>query len=209
MHILPPSSTVRATILNHPVLLLVLLMAGCAIQPPVTQTGFLSDYSRLEAQSGSRMVYQSPQTWRYATWIIDPVELKLDLGKLSSEERAEVARYFNDALQQSIADLGIARIDTPGTDVARLRTAITDVAESTWWAKLHPASRAAGAGTGGAAMEAELVDSVSGEQLGAIIQAATGNQLDVTAFSTVADIKGAIDRWAVRFKDNVRDFRDR
>jgi len=186
---------------------LVACLGGCASKPEMTQAGFLSDYSRLSAQSKSRMVYQSAATWQYDQWIVDPVQVRGGPGKLSAKERAEVARYLTDTLERSFEELGFKLTDTPGVGVARFRLAITDVAQSTWWQKLHPATRAIGAGTGGAAMEAEAIDSVSGEQIGAIIQAETGNQFDVLAFSTVDDVKNAIDKWAELFKKNVREFR--
>jgi hypothetical protein len=45
-------------------------------------------------------------------------------------------------------------------------------------------------------MEGEVLDSVTGKQLGAVVQAAPGNQFNFTAFSTVDDVKSAIDKWA-------------
>ena len=45
-------------------------------------------------------------------------------------------------------------------------------------------------------MEGEVLDSVSGKQIGAVVQASPGNQFNFTNFSTVADVKSAIDKWA-------------
>jgi hypothetical protein len=96
--------------------------------------------------------------------------------------------------------------ETPGFHVARLRIAITGIADSTWWMKLHPASKLAGAGTGGAAMEGEVVDSRSGKQLGAVVQASTGNQFNIAAFSTVDDVQSAIDKWIDRMDRTLDEF---
>lgn len=172
------------------------LFGGCASKPSLTQTGFLSDYSRLTPASGDRMRYESPTAVRYHSLIVDPVQILIPAGRFSSEERAELARYFRRSFEDAIRSVGYKVADAPGTGVGRVRLALTDVAGSTWWKKVHPVSRAMGAGTGGASMEAEVVDSVSGEQVAAVIQAGVGNQFQLTNFSTLADVQSAIDTWA-------------
>lgn len=102
---------------------------------------------------------------------------------------------------------GLGVVDRPGVGVARVRLALTDVAKSTWWQKIHPASRMTGAGTGGAAMEGEVIDSVTGEQVAAIVQAGQGNQFDFSAFSTLADVKNAIDAWAEQAGARLKELR--
>lgn len=99
--------------------------------------------------------------------------------------------------------------DRPGVGVARVQIALTDIAESTWWRKIHPVWRSLGAGTGGASMEAEIVDSVTGERLAAVIQTVSGNQFDFTAFSTLADVKSAIDKWAETGRKELVMLRER
>lgn len=53
-----------------------------------------------------------------------------------------------------------------------------------------------GAGCGGAAMEAEIVDSVTGEQVAAVIRSGVGSQFRAFNISTVSDVKNTIDVWA-------------
>lgn len=185
-----------------------MLLAGCASAPPLTQSGFLSDYSKLESVNNSRMRYESSKAAAYTGFIIDPVQIRIAADKFSDSERAEAARHFKERLAQEIQESGLAVVSQPGVGVARIRVAVTDVAKSTWWQKLHPISRVAGAGTGGAAMEGEVIDSVTGEQIGAVIQAGSGNQFDLTAFSTLSDVKSAIDSWASQFSRRLAELHD-
>lgn len=183
------------------------IAAGCANQPAVRESGFLSDYSRLEMEDDSRRVYASGRASEYHSFIVDPVLVTTPVTKLSAEDRAEAMRYFHEKAVGTLQKSNFRLTDDPGVGVARLRIALTDVASSTWWLKLHPVSKAMGAGTGGAAMEAEAIDSVTGEQIGAVIQAGIGNQFDLTAYSTLADVKGAIDSWAEIATERFREIR--
>ena len=128
---------------------------------------------------------------------------------MSDEDRAAAARYFRASLISMLELQGLTVTEDPGVNVARLRTALTDVAASTWWQKLHPVSRVTGAGTGGAAMEAEVRDSITGEQLAAVVQSATGDQFDLGAFSTLDDVKSAIDKWTKLAGDALSELRAR
>lgn len=170
------------------------VLSCCATRPPPVQTGFLSDYSKLEKVDDHRMRYASTRIAEYGTFIVDPVVFRTPPQKLTPEQRAEVAGHFRGRVIRMIEQRGLAVTGAPGVGVARISFALTDIAKSTWWMKLHPGMRLSGAGTGGAAMEAEVVDSVTGEQLAAAVQSSFGTQLDITAFSTVADVNNAVDK---------------
>lgn len=189
-------------------LLLGLPLGGCSTKPAAVQTGYLSDYSNLERETDSRVAYRSPALASYGAFIVDPVEVRIPNEVLSNEDRAEAARHFHQRLVEVLETEGLRVTESPAVGVARVRIALTDVAKSTWWKKIHPLSRVVGAGTGGAAMEAEVIDSVTGEQLAAVVQSGSGNQFDFTAFSTLADVKSAIDAWAARAGRNLKALRD-
>jgi hypothetical protein len=182
-------------------------IAGCSSTPPLTQSSFLGDYSRLRPDGENRMRYRSPRLKEYTSFIIDPVQMRSRQGKLSPEERSRVAAYFRQSLSKSLRERGYNVTSTPGARTARVRVAITNVQESTWWQKVHPASSLAGAGRGGAAMEGEVVDSVSGEQLAATVQAGVGSQFTVGNFSTVADLENVIDQWVKTACDRLDELR--
>jgi len=178
------------------VLMLVVSSVGCASKPPLQETGFISDYSRLVTVNDHTARYVSPDAKAYSMVIVDPVESRIRAGTLSDTARAEAMRYMRDACERAYTSAGFTIVDEADIGVARVRLALTEVAKSTWWKKIHPGMRVSGAGTGGAAMEAEVIDSITGEQLGAVVQSASGNQFNLTAFSTLADVKSAMDKWA-------------
>jgi hypothetical protein len=189
------------------IVLVAFVILGCAKKPPMNQTGFLEDYSRLESVNSSTMRYISPALNSYTAFIVDPVEFTVPPKKLTEKDRAEVARYFRAKLIEVLKSQQFDIVEDVDVNVARIQIAMTDVANSTWWIKLHPVSRVSGAGTGGAACEGEVIDSITGEQLAAWIKTSTGNQLNFLAFSTVSDVKGAINKWvsdAAKRLDEIR-----
>jgi hypothetical protein len=188
-------------------LFLLCTFSGCATAPPATRTGFLGSYANLRAAGEHRMSYASPDLGTYSAFIVDPVQMRAERGELSPEERAEVARYFHASLVTVLRGRGYEVSETVGTNTARVRIALTNVQESTWWMKLHPASGLSGAGRGGAAMEGEIIDAVTGEQLAAVVQSGSGSQFTLGHFSTVADIKNLIDQWSKQAGDRLDELR--
>ncbi|MBU1727536.1 MAG: DUF3313 domain-containing protein, partial [Candidatus Omnitrophica bacterium] len=53
---------------------------------------------------------------------------------------------------------------------------------------------------GGAAIEAEFLDSETGERLGAIVDMKLGTPLDISGFTSLGHAKGAFQRWAKELK---------
>ena len=183
-----------------------LLAFGCGSKPP-PNTGFMSDYSKLKKADGERMRYTSPKLKQYSSFLIEPPRMLAKDGQLSAEQRQEVAKYFDTSLRKGLTAAGYTVTDQPGPGVARVRVALTAINESAWWMNIHPGTKITGAGKGGAAMEGEVVDSVSGEQLGAVIQAGKGGQFTLNPFSTIEDVKATIDEWtktAVKRLDDMR-----
>ena len=126
---------------------------------------------------------------------------------MTPAETAEVARYFNAALTKEFTKRGYKVVNEPDVGVARIRVAVTDINQSTWWMNLHPASKLSGAGTGGASMEGEVIDSVTGKQLGAVIQTGKGNQFELDTFNKLDDVKDAINGWAKAAVDRLDQIR--
>jgi len=168
---------------------------GCATKPP-GPTGFLSDYSRLKKVDDSAMRYISPDLRGYNKFMIDPVEMHVKANVLKPEQRAEVANYMRDAIHKQLESRNYTIVTAPGVGVARLRIALTGVQDAKWYLNIHPASKVTGAGRAQASMEAEVVDSVTGEQLAAAIRAGKGKEFTLNPFSTIDDVKSTIDQWA-------------
>ncbi|MFG0260250.1 MAG: DUF3313 domain-containing protein [Phycisphaerales bacterium JB041] len=196
----------------HPLRLLpvvpLVLLTACNSAPAPTRSGFLTAYDALETRSASRSDFTSPDLATYTALLIDPVEVRVDADTLPPEQATLAAEHFHAAAVRVATEAGIPLTDTPGPTTARLRLALTDVATSIWWAKIHPAARVSGAGTGGAAMEGEITDSLTGAQLAASVRADSGNQFNLTNFSTLDDVKSAIDRWAADAARQLREARD-
>ncbi len=185
-----------------------LFAAGCASTPePI---GFLSDYSRLEKTGQSRMGFVSSQLNAYNAFMIDPVELRIQRDKpvLNDEQKAEVANYFRTTFERSLREKNYKIVAASGPRVARLRAAFTDVKKSKWYLNLHSATKATGMGAGGASMEAEIIDSVSGEQLAGAIVSGKGNQFELDHFKALDDVEDVIDGWAKTLADRIEDLRD-
>lgn len=184
-----------------------MLLGGCSSAPAVTQSGFLSTYADLEPAGENRMRYASPELGTYTAFIVDPVQVSSQKSKLDPDQRAEVANHFRSSLSRELTTRGYKVTDKPAAQTARIRVAITNVNESTWWMKVHPASSLAGAGRGGAAMEGEVIDSVTGDQLAAVVQSGVGSQFTLGNFSTVSDLNNIIDQWVIQACDRLDDLR--
>jgi hypothetical protein len=170
--------------------------SGCATMP--APSGFLSDYSRLEKTGQAKMGYLSSDLKNYDSFLVDPVQIRVerDPPVLKPEERAEVANYFRDAVMRVLRENDYSIVTDVGPQTARIRYALTDVQKSKWYLNLHFAMKFSGAFTGGASLEGEVIDSVTGQQLAAVIQAGRGNQFELDTFNALDDVKDVIDRWA-------------
>ncbi|MHC5016878.1 MAG: DUF3313 domain-containing protein [Planctomycetota bacterium] len=186
------------------------LQGGCAEAPKLTNTGFLSTYDNLEKIGENRMEYLTGEfVWKYDKVIIDRVLVLVHSEEpvMTAEERDEVISYFQSTLERVFAAEGYHLVSEPAPDAVRLRVAITDIQKSSVWANLHPGSKLMGAGTGGASMEGEIIDSLSGRQLAAVIQASKGSQFDLEYFDGLEDVKDAIDGWAKQARKTFEKIR--
>lgn len=180
---------------------------GCGSKK-LERTGFLSDYSHLESASETSITYTNPEydLANYSKFILDPVEVhfhdEAEKPDMSRKELAELRQYMFAAVHNAILkDYEIVR--RPGPGVARIRIAITDIKESTPVLTVLPPARIAGAGLGGASMEAEVLDSQTGRQIGAIIESQEGKRLSLEGLSKWGDTKAVMNGWAKHFKERI------
>jgi hypothetical protein len=155
------------------------------------------------------MGYVSPQLRDYDAFMIDPVEYRIDREKpvLTDEQKAEVANYFRTTFERTLSEKSYKIVTTSGPRVARLRAAITDIQKSKWYLNLHAGMKATGIGTGGASLEAEIIDSVTGVQLGGVIAAGKGNQFELDHFKALDDVEDVIDGWAKTLGSRIDELR--
>jgi len=186
---------------------LAIMVGGCGAHR-AQQTGFLSDYSNVRKVARKRYCYQAPTLGRYQRFIIDPVEVRpYGKSKLTDAESRELAAYLRNAVLHALAG-GYEVVPGPGPQVARLRIAITDVRASKWYLNLHPGMKLTRAGAGEAAIEAEIVDSLTGEQLLALIESQKGNPLELDMFSKFDDAKDVMRAWAKRLRKRLDEVRE-
>jgi hypothetical protein len=184
------------------------VQCGCTAKR-AERTGFLSDYSKLEAQSDISSRYLAPgnRLGRYTKFIIDPVVIHFHTGskaaeKLKEENLRDLKNYMHDALVKAIED-HYEIVFRPGPGVARLRSALTDLKKSGIVQNILPIGKAVGSGLGGASLEAELLDSRTGEQIGALVESQLGKRLSLDGYSTWGDAKAVMDNWAKRFRQRL------
>ena len=182
---------------------------GCSSSPPA-QTGFLGDYSRLEPDGSTRLVYvDKAALGKYETFIIDPIKVHFHdesnaakvkaQGKLKQEDVDDLKNYMHEALEQAIRDGGYKIVYRPAPEVARIRLALTDIKKSTPALNVIPHTKMTGLGLGSAAMEGEIIDSQTRVQLAAVVQGQQGSRVSFAGVKTWGDVKAVIDQWAMNF----------
>lgn len=185
-----------------------LILGGCAKK--VQETGFLSDYSKLQKESGSSLRYVNEAAVdKYSTFIIDPVKVVYladvkDKDRLTEKQETDLTNYMYRKIVEAVQDAGKKIGNEPGPGIARVRVALTD-ADSTSFINMLPQASLLGVGIGGAAMEAEVVDSVTGEQIGAVIDSDKGGRIPFTNLGTWTAAKKVMDDWAERFQKRLEE----
>jgi len=196
------------------------LISGCGDSGSgQVKTGFLSDYSKLEAASDSSYRYlNKSQLGNYKAFIVEPVSVYFKAGakaieaksegKMTEQDIKDLANYLHSAILTAINNSGRTIAYRPGPGIARLRVAITDIEETNVVLAAVPQSRMlTGAGVGGASMEAEVVDSVTGRQVGAVVEQQAGSRVPFTGLSDWGGAKSAMDEWAKRLQQRLNESR--
>jgi hypothetical protein len=183
----------------------------------VEPSGFLRDYSQLQKndQYPAYLVYINPRAnWsKYNAIIIDSVSLWGSSDKLSLEDRQMIAGMMYNALFDTLGK-NFAIVTAPGTNVLRLRGAITEAQGSKVALNVVTSvvpqlkvlttvgGMAADTATlvGEAGAEMEIVDSVTGDRLAAAVDRQTGTKAIIRGdkFSKWGDVQSACEYWADR-----------
>jgi hypothetical protein len=194
------------------ILLSIFLFALCGCQNKGQQVGFLSDYSNL--QQGSSMAFRndsSPERLgNYTKFIVDPVQIhfyrdfKTEKSRLSDEEIKSLVDCMRQSTIASLADR-YQIVNEPGDDVARIRVAMTDMKEARFIRKLIPGAKVSRSGKGTVAMEAEIVDSRSGEQLAATVETRVMNRPKRSryGYTRPSDVRLSINKWSWQLRRSI------
>jgi len=206
-----------------------LLISGCARTEQaksVEKSGFLGDYSQLKQGKGERalLYYVNPaaEIKKYDKIMIDDVAVWMDqpVGEDEKKEYAVLAQYMKTAMERELGkDYNI--VSDPGPDTIRLRTALTSAEGSNVPLDIVttyiPIGRVISEGknlatgtqsfVGGASIEVELLDSLTGERLAAAVDSRAGGKTYEGSTDTWGDVKGAIDYWAERVRVRLAEVR--
>ena len=177
--------------------------------------GFLSDYSKLKPNANFEntvsYVRDDPakNIHKYVAVIVDPpvvyMATNADPKDMPDQGRAALTEYFQAAMTRAVED-AFPVVTQPGPLVLRLRTAIIGVdvgpaGEKTGEAGLeHPVN------IGKVGIEAELVDSVTGEQIAAAVDRQSlgeGAMIGSASFTREEKYQAAmeaINGWAARLR---------
>ena len=199
-------------------LLMVSLLAGCAAHrgERVSKSGFLRDYSQLKPgdEGMAVLIYRKPDAdmRKYQNIIIDPVRVLLGpeaQWEVEPGELYNLAREYRAALIREVSPL-YPVVDTPSPETMRLRVALTDIKPGSpvrGVLTLLPVGMAIAGATkatttgefsdvGKVETEMELIDSVTGERLGAAVDRQVGTKAPFRG--EFDDARDAFDFWAKR-----------
>ena len=176
-------------------------------------SGFLKDYSQLKPSREHEGVqsYQNPSKGLqgYDKFMLDPIIVHIaPNAKGSGVDPIKLKKLTDYFLYEAISTL-VKRyrvVSEPGPGVLWLRMAITDVQTTQPMFNILPATKPLGLGMGGASMEAEALDSMTGERILAVVDKRSGkyNPLPSAAdFDELGHAKEAIKHWVERFVSRV------
>lgn len=192
-----------------------LLLAACASQPASVAkngqySGFLGDYSALketkDAAGDTVLRYVNPKLkpGAYQKLMIDSTQYypaPEPTDQVSAATLEDIRRYMDKELRDKLG-AKVTLASKPGPGVLRLRPAITAVAPQTPGLKPYqyiPIAFVATTVIGRGAearlnTEFEVVDSVTGERMGAAVRQGVGTKLAGDEL-TLKDVQPLIDRW--------------
>jgi hypothetical protein len=195
---------------------LMLVQCGCESGGAV-KTGFLTDYSRMKAVSDTSLRYVNKAALgAYSGFIVEPVAVHFHSGakaieqrtegKLTEQELRDLRNYMHSALIKAVQNSGRAVVYQPAGGVARIRVALTDI-EKTDVINVLPAASLAGIGLGGVSMEAEIIDSMTGGQIAAVVEAQKGSTVPFSNMGEWTTAKKIMDDWAKRLQKRLEETR--
>lgn len=187
----------------------VVVLAGCASTPP-PRSGFLVDYPDLKPdQYGNPQLlwWEKPNfDWkRYQKLMIDPIVVYYHPKAKNKEIRPDDLKRLTDEFRDVvIAELGKSYpvVNTPGRDVLRVRAAITEIIPASPTLNVVTTALAfVPLDMGGAAIEAEFIDSMSNERVAAMVEIKLGTPTDLkSGFTSLGHARASFKSWAAELK---------
>ncbi|MGE9293539.1 MAG: DUF3313 domain-containing protein [Puniceicoccales bacterium] len=193
-------------------------------EAPMTKSGFLPSYEGFKEDSDTGAwvwVREDGELAHYDKFIISPIIVytanDAQFKGVNPDDLKKLTDYFRAELTKALDAAGYPVVFQRGEGVAVLRIAIVNVVPGnpvmyagSWmpYARIADAANQATGGTpmgvGSISIEAEMLDSVSGQREGAVIDTLAGKKLEVRqSMNKWGDIAEAIQTWAQRFTARV------
>lgn len=182
-------------------------------------SGFLSNYSQLDAGYGTENAVSSflksgVDFKKYDSVIIGPVTTTVASPGISPAVTEQLAAYLSGSLTSQLSS-GYKIVNTPGPKTLRVRTGLTDVIEGSKVGKpvttVHSDPKITLSSNLGSAtvatfvsqvsFEGEVLDSVSGERLAALVDHRIGNKREATPSTSWASVRSAINQGVSRLRE--------
>ncbi|MFA5198962.1 MAG: DUF3313 domain-containing protein, partial [Candidatus Omnitrophota bacterium] len=200
--------------------------------PHVRMSGFLSDYSQLHHGKKGQAEFNYRNTGvdlnKYNKVILEPVQIwaakdeSSALNDLSSDEQQLLVNYLYVALYNALST-DYSMVNEPGPDVMRVRCAITEAHADSPVRDILSTVTPAGlgisyakkfitgthSGVGVVSIEGELLDSVSGQRLAAVVDRRAGTKSLLGKPTRWGDVQDAFNFWARRMQTNLALLRAR
>ena len=176
-------------------------------------SGFLTDYSHLSPsrspELAGTLTYKNPnkKLGLYKIVMVDPVVVHVkhpeyvDPAQLA--EINKLARILENDVAEAFGNR-IMTVDKPGFGVMRIRIALTDTQPNSPMLGKYRSFNEDNPAFGGAAVECEIIDSVSGEQLAASIDWREGTLKNLTGiFSQYDSADESLLEWANLLREAI------
>ncbi|MGE5611688.1 MAG: DUF3313 family protein [Bacillota bacterium] len=163
-----------------------LAIAGCANVKP-THSGYLSDYSQVQADPNHHKLEihhaNSIDLQNIDSFYIEEVAWKSPRPKgtvAHPDRQTSMLKSLREALQKDLATIKPV-VDSPGPHTARVHAAITDEVDSEYILNILASIVAGPVSNGGATVEAEIL-APDGHQIAAVSVARAGGLFDVLGY---------------------------
>ncbi|MBT7442631.1 MAG: DUF3313 domain-containing protein [Methylococcales bacterium] len=182
-----------------------LTIAGCGdtqFRQAPQSSGYLGTYAELKPMPGRRqaLFYDNTEAdWSsYTQVLIDPVHIQsrknVDNDSMSLRDRRMLGTYFEHAMRDALSQKYHV-VNQAGPGVLRIRAAITNVQSADALInRIGSSIIQVPGGFGQVTLEGELVDSITGDRLAAIVDGKAGSLFE--SFDNWDDVTAAFDQWA-------------
>ena len=182
----------------------IIVLSGCATTAP-PNSGFMHNYSMLrEDTNGDKSLKwweKEGFNWQqYQKLMLDTVVVhyhpQAGSTRINAETEKKLTNYFMKAVKEELTD-EFTIVTTPGPDVLRVRASVSEIIPASP-ALNYPAMVVAffPIDMGGAALEAEFLDSETNEILAAMVDRKMGSPLKPRGFTRLGYARAAFDSWA-------------